>query len=75
MLAIPDDIVSNRLRAVVVAKPPLTTRDLMKFCADRLPRYMVPDAIDVVGTPCPRRQRAKIDRQALLGAMTTNEDA
>ncbi|MEY2448845.1 MAG: hypothetical protein QOH79_2321 [Acidimicrobiaceae bacterium] len=73
VLAIPDDIVSNRLRAIVASKAPLVARDLTRFCAERLPRYMIPDAIDVVDT-LPKTSTGKIDRQALMRAATTNED-
>ncbi len=63
VLAIPDDLVTNRLRAVIVSKG-LTERDVIRFCRERLPRYMVPDEIDLVEN-LPRSSTGKIDRQKL----------
>jgi acyl-coenzyme A synthetase/AMP-(fatty) acid ligase len=65
-LAIPDDEVTNRLRAVVVFRPGAAAAesDLKDHCARILPRYMVPDSIEI-RAELPRTTSGKVDRRAL----------
>jgi acyl-coenzyme A synthetase/AMP-(fatty) acid ligase len=67
LLAIPDDEVGHRLRAVVVSHTgqPLDEAELKRHCAATLPRYMVPEAIAFNAT-LPRTASDKIDRETLL---------
>lgn len=69
VVAIPDDEITNRLKAVVVLKPGagLTTDDLKQHCAGTLPRYMVPETIEF-RAQLPRTSSGKVDRRALVDA-------
>lgn len=62
VLAVPDALVGNRLRAIAVA-PGLTALDLATHCKDRLPSYMVPDEFVFV-EELPKTSTGKIDRRA-----------
>jgi amino acid adenylation domain-containing protein len=73
VLAIPDDLVTNRLHAVVASNVAVTAADLAAFCGGRLPRYMVPDTIEVVDV-LPKTSTGKIDRQAMLRTRASPED-
>jgi amino acid adenylation domain-containing protein len=66
VVAIPDDEVTNRLKAVVVTKAGAETdADLLKqHCAATLPRYMVPEYVEFRGA-LPRTSSGKVDRRAL----------
>jgi L-proline---[L-prolyl-carrier protein] ligase len=64
VLPIPDDVVTNRLKAVVVTRGQLTEKDLLGFCRERLPRYMVPDEIEL-REALPKSSTGKIDRRKL----------
>jgi clorobiocin biosynthesis protein CloN4 len=58
--------VDGRLVACVVAAPGATpgVLGLRRHCAQRLPRYMVPDELHLVDT-LPRTANGKTDRAAL----------
>jgi amino acid adenylation domain-containing protein len=66
-VAIPDDEIGNRIRAFVVLEGPAATSpsDLLKACARRLPRYMVPDVVEIRDR-LPKTSTGKTDRQRLL---------
>jgi amino acid adenylation domain-containing protein len=64
VVAVPDDVVTNRIRAYVVATGSVGRDELVAFASDRLPRYMVPESFDVLGE-LPRTATGKIDRRAL----------
>lgn len=64
VIAIPDDLVTNRIQAVVAAQNGLTEADLLTFCSARIPNYMIPEALrfrDVL----PKTSTGKTDRHAL----------
>src|SRR5499427_340266 len=67
VLAVPDDEVTNRLRAVVVCKEggSVTADELRQHCALTLPRYMVPEGVDF-RRELPRTSSGKVDRRALV---------
>jgi amino acid adenylation domain-containing protein len=67
--AVPDPVVTNRIKAYVVAGAALTESDLIEFCASRLPRHMIPETFDFRST-LPKTSTGKIDRQVLAGATT-----
>jgi acyl-coenzyme A synthetase/AMP-(fatty) acid ligase len=57
---------SGRLIAFIAAdgsKPP-TLLDIKRHCAERLPRYMIPDDIEAMDA-LPRNANGKIDRHVL----------
>ncbi len=64
VLAIPDDVVTNRLKAVIAPRGRLTETDVVNFCMERLPRYMVPDEIEFRDS-LPKSSTGKIDRRKL----------
>ena len=66
VLAIPDEAISHRLRAVVVLKFGGTAdaAALRAHCALTLPRYMVPETI-AFRSRLPRTSSGKVDRRAL----------
>jgi L-proline---[L-prolyl-carrier protein] ligase len=68
VVAVPDELVTNRLRAAVVLRESLPEGELARFCADRLPGYMVPEAF-VLLEELPRTSTGKTDREALRGAL------
>ncbi len=66
VLAVPDEIIGNRIRAVVATHIPgaLGVLELQQYCASRVPRYMVPELIDLC-EELPRTSTGKIDRVKL----------
>ncbi len=64
---VPDHRKDTRLVAHVVTTSTVTTSELRRGCAARLPRSVVPDEFRVVGT-IPRTSTGKIDRRALATA-------
>jgi amino acid adenylation domain-containing protein len=71
-LAIPDDEVGNTIRAIVTLSDSrsLTSPELKRHCAEKLPPYMVPEEVEFCDT-LPRTGTGKIDRQRLLRERTT----
>jgi acyl-coenzyme A synthetase/AMP-(fatty) acid ligase len=65
-IAIPDDVVGNRIKAVVsthdsqVIKP----ADLQQYCSVKIPKYMIPEIIEFMGD-LPKTSTGKIDRVRL----------
>lgn len=68
-VAVPDEQVGNRIKAVVVldSSDGLTAADLKRFCANRIPHYMVPDTIEFRSI-LPKTSTGKIDRKLLATA-------
>jgi amino acid adenylation domain-containing protein len=64
VVAVADDLVTNRIKAFVVVKGGLRSDDLTATCAERLPRYMIPETF-IVRQRLPKTSTGKIDRQAL----------
>lgn len=69
-IAVPDPEITHRLRAVVVlrAERQASAAELMQHCAETLPRYMVPEAVDF-RPEFPRTSSGKIDRRALAASL------
>jgi amino acid adenylation domain-containing protein len=72
-LAIPDEIVTNRLIACVVVHGRLEEAELMRTCAERLPKYMVPETIQVWEV-LPKTSTGKVDRQLLYQTIVSGSD-
>ena len=70
VIAVPDELIGNRIRAVVSLADggAATEADLQAYCAERLPRYMVPEAVEF-RVDLPRTQNGKVDRVALAAAI------
>jgi acyl-CoA synthetase (AMP-forming)/AMP-acid ligase II len=66
VLAVPDEEVTHRLKAVVVLRSGVVLEDaaLKQHCALTLPRYMVPETIEF-RSELPRTSSGKVDRRAL----------
>jgi L-proline---[L-prolyl-carrier protein] ligase len=69
VVAIPDEEVSNRIKAVVAAHEgvTLTAVLLQQHCAQRVPRYMIPDVIEFRET-LPKTSTGKLDRVLLAAS-------
>ncbi|MDZ8078514.1 MAG: amino acid adenylation domain-containing protein [Nostoc sp. DcaGUA01] len=67
VIAIPDEQISNRIEAIVAIKEEsnLKQHDLQYFCAERLPKYMIPENIDFRHTSLPKTVTGKINRNLL----------
>jgi amino acid adenylation domain-containing protein len=70
VVAVPDDLIGNRIKAFVVPtqRDGLTVKDLEAHCAQRLPRYMLPESIEFLAE-LPKTSTGKIDRPSLLRRM------
>lgn len=66
VLPVPDELLGNRLRAVISADGPagLTRQDVLDHCRRRLPGYMVPDVVEFCEA-LPRTSTGKVDRAGL----------
>jgi acyl-coenzyme A synthetase/AMP-(fatty) acid ligase len=69
VVAIPDDLVGNRIKAFVVPlkENGLTITELHTHCRDHLPRYMVPEVIEF-RNELPKTSTGKINRPLLAKA-------
>ena len=65
-LPIPDEAIGNTIRAIVTLSysRSLTSPELKRHCAEKLPPYMVPEQVEFRDT-LPRTGNGKIDRQRL----------
>jgi amino acid adenylation domain-containing protein len=64
VVAIPDDAITNRLKAFVVSARALSAAELIREAGERLPRYMIPDEFEFRPT-LPRLSTGKVDRREL----------
>ncbi len=66
VLPVPDELLGNRLRAVICADGPggLTREEVLDHCRRRLPGYMVPDVVEFCEA-LPRTSTGKVDRARL----------
>jgi acyl-CoA synthetase (AMP-forming)/AMP-acid ligase II len=69
VLPMPDELLGNRLRAVISATGPggLTRQEVLNHCKRRLPSYMVPDMVEFC-EELPRTSTGKVDRTRLAAA-------
>jgi acyl-CoA synthetase (AMP-forming)/AMP-acid ligase II len=64
VLAVPDEMLGSRLRAVISADGDLTREEMVDHCRQRLPAYMVPDIVEFRDV-LPRNSNGKVDRVQL----------
>ena len=66
VLAVPDEVIGNRIRAVVAPHIPgsLGVLELQQYCASRVPKYMIPELVDLYDE-LPKTSTGKIDRVKL----------
>ncbi len=69
MVAVPDDLVTNRVHGFVSLKEELTHQELLRHCKEKVPHYMVPEHIDILEV-LPKTSTGKIDRQTLTKRAT-----
>ncbi len=70
VLAIPDELVTNRIKAYVVTRDTDSKASLISFCSERIPAYMIPELFEF-REALPKTSTGKIDRQALAVDATT----
>lgn len=73
VIPVPDDLVTNRLKACLVKRPNLSEDEIIRFLSQRLPKYMVPESFEYSDS-LPKTSTGKINRQLLTGA-TTNRSS
>jgi amino acid adenylation domain-containing protein len=66
VIALPDEVVGNRIKAVVSLHQPgsLKAVDLQQFCAARIQKYMIPEFVDFLDE-LPKTSTGKLDRVSL----------
>lgn len=64
VIAVPDEMVSNRILGFATVKDDTSEMDLQRFCGDRVPAYMVPESISMIDD-MPKTSTGKIDRRSL----------
>jgi amino acid adenylation domain-containing protein len=64
VIAVPDELIGNRLKAFVVADKPLSSVQLAQLCRDRLPGHMIPGEFEQ-REQLPKSSTGKVDRKAL----------
>jgi acyl-CoA synthetase (AMP-forming)/AMP-acid ligase II len=69
VLPVPDELLGNRLRAVISADDGLTREAVLDHCRARLPGYMVPDVLEF-RQALPRTSTGKVDRAGLTSTDT-----
>jgi amino acid adenylation domain-containing protein len=74
VVAVPDDLVTNWIKAYVVSRGSRDGDELARFCLERLPRYMAPEVYEF-RPELPRLSNGKVDRQALVAAAAERTDA
>jgi len=69
-VAVPDELIGNRLRAFVVLSDgaDATADELQRWCGERIPAYMVPEAVEFRES-LPKTSTGKTDKPALLGSV------
>ena len=74
VVAVPDELVTNRLKAYVVARGDLERAALAAFLGDRIQAYMIPDRFVFVDK-LPKTSTGKIERKALAAAAEATTDS
>jgi amino acid adenylation domain-containing protein len=67
VVPIPDEVVTNRIKAFVVTDGDVGQEELVTFVCERLPRYMAPEVFEF-REALPRSSTGKIDRRSLAAA-------
>jgi amino acid adenylation domain-containing protein len=64
VIAVPDEAITNRLKAYVVTSEPIAEGRLIRLSRERLPGHMIPDEIEI-RPELPKSSTGKVDRRAL----------
>ncbi|HEX5467808.1 MAG TPA: amino acid adenylation domain-containing protein [Gaiellaceae bacterium] len=73
VLAVPDELITNRIVAFVGLEGDLEPAELARHCALSLPRYMVPEIFEFM-TSLPKTSTGKVDRQSLLAGIADRSE-
>jgi acyl-coenzyme A synthetase/AMP-(fatty) acid ligase len=75
-VAVPDPLIENKLYGAVVFKDgiEMTVDEIKKFCATRIPQYMVPDEILILDD-LPQTSSGKVSRKLLRQFIQENYPA
>ena len=67
VIAIPDDLITNRIKAVITLKEghSLEAADVRMYCSEKIPKYMVPEIVEFRKS-LPKTSTGKVDKPALL---------
>ncbi len=68
VIAVPDEVVTNRLVAFVALRGDTTAAAVLEHCRTRLPEYMVPERIELLPA-LPKTSTGKVDRQGLANGI------
>jgi amino acid adenylation domain-containing protein len=69
--AVPDELITNKIRAYVVLRDHVAEDDLKRFCAERIPRYMIPEMWEFRDA-LPKTSTGKVDRRGLSAEIATS---
>jgi amino acid adenylation domain-containing protein len=72
VVAIPDELISNRLEAYVILREDVSKAELLGFCADHVPAYMIPGEVRFTDA-LPRTSTGKVDRRTLTEAAVAGQ--
>jgi acyl-coenzyme A synthetase/AMP-(fatty) acid ligase len=64
VVAVPDELISNRIRAFVAVKAEITEPEMIAHCSDLIQKYMIPETFYFRET-LPKTSTGKIDRKGL----------
>ena len=70
VIPIPDELIGNRIAVIVVPVNTNTLKreDILSYCAQRLPKYMLPEIVEFRGS-LPMTSSGKVDRKKLAESM------
>ena len=72
VIPIPDEMITNRIKAYVVVCDATAESDLVRFCADRIPSYMIPELFEFRDS-LPKTSTGKVDRWGLSAVLVDAE--
>jgi amino acid adenylation domain-containing protein len=64
VVPVPDELVTNRIKAYLVTREAVSKGELITFCAERIPGYMIPELLEF-RDELPKTSTGKVDRQAI----------